>query len=392
MYDYSRQTNEELSFSDESILQVYDQSDPDWTLVGCNGEFGFAPSNYIGPASTGVATRPTLPPRAPTNDDTYDDHDSGFTTPSESPVQSPAAALAGIIQQRTGQAAASVPSVMSPPRASTYTPDASDDDEPPPSLPRRPQITSQASYDKALPRTPGGISSSHHDDSGAISGFRLYHIHEMISHMGRNRKMPTVFGINVARGLLSVASEGGGTQQEWTADKLTHYSLEGKHVFVELVRPSKSIDFHAGNKETAGEIVSVLGELAGAARAEGLREVLAIGNGTGGQKKGHMLYEFMAQGDDEVTVAVGDEVIVLDDSQSEEWWKVRRVKNGAEGVVPSSYVEVTGTASAAAAPSAPSGYSVEQNRRDEQRMTMEAVRSPIPQEVCELLSVPSGQI
>src|SRR5271155_1259790 len=47
LYDYRRQTEEELSFSEDSPLEVYDTSDPDWTLVGLDGEFGFAPSNYI---------------------------------------------------------------------------------------------------------------------------------------------------------------------------------------------------------------------------------------------------------------------------------------------------------------------------------------------------------
>jgi len=141
------------------------------------------------------------------------------------------------------------------------------------------------------------------------------------------------------------------------------------------VRPSKSIDFHAGAKDTAKEIVAALGEIAGASRAEGLREVIAAGTGTG-QKNGTMLYEFMAQGDDEVTVAAGDDVIVLDDTKSEEWWMVRRLKNGKEGVVPSSYVEITGVSSAPSASSytgVNAGKSVvEQNRLEEERMAREA--------------------
>ena len=207
----------------------------------------------------------------------------------------------------------------------------------------------------------------------------MYNIHEMVSHMGRNKKMPTTLGINIGKGLIMISPEKSrdGPSMEWTADRLTHYSIEGKHVFVELVRPSKSVDFHAGAKDTAQEIVAQLGELAGAARAGGLREVIAASAGTGaaGQKKGQMLYEFMAQGEDEVTVAVGDEVLVLDDAKSDEWWMVRRLKNGREGVVPSSYVEITGTV-----PRALDNISglnaarstVEQNRMEEERLAKEA--------------------
>jgi len=222
------------------------------------------------------------------------------------------------------------------------------------------------------------------DDDQALpspGGFHLYNIHEMVSHMGKNKKMPMTLGINIAKGMIMISPEKSrdGPQKEWTADKLTHYSIEGKHVFMELVRPSRSIDFHAGAKDTAQEIVRALGELAGIARAEGLREVIAASSGSGGgQKKGQMLYDFMAQGDDEVTVAVGDEVIVIDDVKSDEWWLVRRLKNGKEGMVPSSYVEVTGTV-----PSASQGSSaldaarstVEQNRMEEERLAREASRA-----------------
>jgi len=183
----------------------------------------------------------------------------------------------------------------------------------------------------------------------------MYNINEMVSVMGKKKKMPTTLGVNLKTGIILIAPEHAqdGPTQEWTADKMTHYSREGKHVFMELVKPSKSIDFHAGAKDTAEEIVSALGELSGAIRAEGLREVIAAGSGQL-QKKGLVLYDFMAQGDDEVTVAVGDDVVVIDDTKSEEWWLVRRVKNGKEGVVPSSYVEITESIKTPTTPITPS--------------------------------------
>jgi len=200
----------------------------------------------------------------------------------------------------------------------------------------------------------------------------------MVSVMGKRKKMPTTLGINLATGVITIAPEKtrDGPQQEWTAEKMTHYSIEGKHVFMELVKPSKSIDFHAGAKDTAQEIVASLGEMAGAVRAEGLKEVWSAASGHE-KKKGQVLYDFMAQGDDEVTVAVGDEVIILDDTKSEEWWQVKRIKNGKEGVVPSSYIEITGTI---AAPASQKGINagrstVEQNRLEEQRLAKEALKA-----------------
>lgn len=376
LYEYSRQTDEELSFKEDVQLDVFDTSDPDWTLVGLNGEYGFAPANYIEVAAGGAAPPMPARSRAASQTATQD-----YPSPAASPVQSPAAALAGIIQQKTG------PSSPSASRsAAQYTPEASDEDAPPP-MPQRP-VSQQLSPTQPRYSSQSYDAPTSPEQSSASPGrYHLYNIHEMISHMGKNKKMPTTLGINAAKGTILIAPEKSrdGPQTEWTAEKLTHYSIEGKHIFMELVKPSRSVDFHAGAKDTAAEIVSALGELAGAARAGGLREVIEASAG-GGQKKGHMLYEFMAQGDDEVTVAVGDEVIILDDVQSEEWMMVRRLKNGKEGVVPSSYVEITGAVAAASIPevAAPPPQATtrlsrkeqrEQARLEEERLAREAVKS-----------------
>jgi hypothetical protein len=51
-----------------------------------------------------------------------------------------------------------------------------------------------------------------------------------------------------------------------------------------------------------------------------------------------VLYDFTADGEDELTVAEGEDLIILE-RDSDDWWKVRNSK-GQEGVVPASYVEV----------------------------------------------------
>ncbi|KAI8456989.1 hypothetical protein BY996DRAFT_4578923 [Phakopsora pachyrhizi] len=52
------------------------------------------------------------------------------------------------------------------------------------------------------------------------------------------------------------------------------------------------------------------------------------------------LYDFDAQGDDELTVKEGDRLFVLDDVTDDDWWKCAKQSNGQEGVVPASYIEV----------------------------------------------------
>lgn len=393
LFDYTRQTDEELSFTEDVQLEVYDTSDPDWILVGLDGEYGFAPANYIelqDGSVDAVAPPPSLPRRPAEVEEEVDSPGSP-----QSPAHNPATAVANIIQQRR------LPPVFAPP-PSRFTPEASDEDEgPPPSLPTRPHSQIQLPPRRSEPvdayvpprspsPPPGPVASPPHnratftrgmddDDSNyAPGGFHMYNINEMVSVMGKRKKMPTTLGINVATGTIMIAPEKArdGPEQKWTADKMTHYSIEGKHVFLELVKPSKSLDFHAGAKDTAQEIVSMLGELSGAIRAVGLRDIILASSGQA-QKKGKVLYDFMAQGDDEVTVAVDDEVLIIDDIKSEEWWMVKRVRNGKEGVVPSSYIEITGTVEKTSSTAGiNAGRSmVDQNRLEEERLAKESLRA-----------------
>ena len=414
LYEYTRQTDEELSFAEDAQLQIYDTSDPDWILAGFNRDYGFVPANYIEMGDKGAAephyvpepepepepAAPPMPPSLPSRPAVPAQREQPQSPPlpdrqpsvSErspvSPPPGPASALAGVMQGRAASSSAQArtpPPINLPPRQRQY----SEPEEPSPALPARPRSQSTLSNDQSLKSPPPERTSSRYDYGDEPSqpvpatalvpgGFHMYNISEMVSVMGKKKKMPTTLGINLRTGVILIAYERtqDGPTQEWTADKMTHYSREGKHVFLELIRPSKSIDFHAGAKDTAEEIVSALGELAGATRAEGLREVIMAGTGKSSQKKGKVLYDFMAQGDDEVTVAAGDEVTVVDDTKSEEWWQVRRLKNGREGVVPSSYIEVVEFLPPAPALSGTSAgmSTVAQNRLDEERLFKEAVK------------------
>ncbi|CAJ0910615.1 10718_t:CDS:10, partial [Entrophospora sp. SA101] len=49
------------------------------------------------------------------------------------------------------------------------------------------------------------------------------------------------------------------------------------------------------------------------------------------------LYDFKAQGDDEISIREGDKLWIIDDVSSDDWWRCR--KGEEEGVVPSSYIK-----------------------------------------------------
>ena len=110
-------------------------------------------------------------------------------------------------------------------------------------------------YNRAVSQGQGDEESRR-----APGGFHLYNINEMVSAIGKKKKLPTTLGLNLATGTIMIAPEKSrdGPQQEWSAEKLTHYSIEGKHVFMELVRPSKSVDFHAGAKGASFRSILVL--------------------------------------------------------------------------------------------------------------------------------------
>ncbi|KAL7820511.1 cytoskeleton assembly control protein [Trichoderma aethiopicum] len=387
IYEYTRQTDEELSFPEDAALEVFDTSDEDWILAGYDGEYGFVPANYIEVQAAAPASAPA-PPAAPalpqrptsqsitTDDSTPQSEDVPAAAspvavaPAVAPAADPAAAIANVMQNRQS---------TKEPMTIRFQEPEPDDEEPirSPALPTRPRPQSQAySVSSEPPSKPDRTVESQPKGHLIPGNFHLYNINEMVSVMGKKKKMPTTLGINLLTGTILIAPERAENDppQEWTADKMTHYSREGKHVFMELVRPSKSIDFHAGAKDTAEEIVASLGELAGAARAEGIREIIAAGSQKR-QKKGTILYDFMAQGEDEVTVAAGDEVAIIDDTRSEDWWQVRRLKNGKEGVVPSSYIEFSGTITPPSGGQIPAKSLVEQNRLEEIRLTKEAMKA-----------------
>ncbi|KAM9887512.1 hypothetical protein OXX79_013578 [Metschnikowia pulcherrima] len=70
LYDYDKQTDEELSFKEGETFDLYDLADPDWLLAGNGPAYGFVPSNYVrvlsgNGASAGPAGVPAAAPIEP---------------------------------------------------------------------------------------------------------------------------------------------------------------------------------------------------------------------------------------------------------------------------------------------------------------------------------------
>lgn len=152
------------------------------------------------------------------------------------------------------------------------------------------------------------------------------------------------------------------------------------------------LHFHCGSSDTAKAIIAKL-ETSKAAAGEALEMVEATQSvasdgedeydtpaaepkavrwadssaktasaGTNGStESGKVMYDFEAQGDDELTVAENDTVTVVD-KENDEWWLVRNSR-GQEGVVPAQYIEIGGAASSSAGQQ---GYDSDDERQREE--------------------------
>ncbi|KAK9367617.1 hypothetical protein V1509DRAFT_625728 [Lipomyces kononenkoae] len=319
MYDYDRQTDEEVNLTEGAVLDVYDTSDPDWVLVGIRDEYGFAPSNYIefmseetaiaavAPAANSPLT-PVVssPPREQFQSPEQPQPESTlYAKPTYYNLQEPEAP---VDNRNTGYR-----------DAEPENDDYELDEESAPKLPSRPRME----------------SFEENSSKKSNSGFLTWNVQEVDSKRKRHKATLAIGNGSI----LFSPDRATASPQQWSITNLVSYNAEKKHVFLEFEHPSVSMDLYAGSKETASDIISAIGELVGAKKATGLREVIEA-SVPGGQKYGKALYDFDAQGDDEVTIREGDDVFILDDLKSDEWWMIRHSLSGKEGVVPSSYIEV----------------------------------------------------
>jgi hypothetical protein len=361
LYEYTQQTEEELSFQEEDLLDVYDKSDPDWALVGLNGQYGYAPANYIEKADggseeenhrlaeTAVSTVRTVERRVAFTEEPEPTAPQNPSSPRRSHLSGRESPVSPHLPDRpTSHARPSIPSPQplrgdATPVSAHSVEHARDRGRPvdgPKSQSQKPYFEdSDGSDGPGLPlQRPGEPPYRPHHDHRASSppippGFRTYPVMEVDS----KKKRAATLGVGPNR-IVLLPDKSSRPKEEWTVDDMIGYNFEGKHVFLDFNNPTRSLDLHAGSTDNAEEIISTLGELRGVRKATGLDEVIAAAKGGKKQDIGTVLYDFPAQGEDEVSVTAGDEVVILDNT-NDEWWLVRRQVNGAEGVVPSSYIE-----------------------------------------------------
>lgn len=337
MYDYDKQTEEELSFKEGEQFNVYDLNDPDWLLVGdmAGQNFGFVPANYTesGPAN---ASQPSggLPSQPPTA--------SSFAPPPVHKDRMP---------------------VLAP----EPVPELEEVEEAPPPMPTRPtgnqgftptresQLRPVQAQERIEPELPRHDKPKYEEEEnvGQEHTFDGEYFRWFIDEVDGRKKRPVV--LTIGNGLLILKpnnskklslKSASNLDNNWRIRDMHQYSNEKKHVFLEFHNPEASIELHAGTKDVADAIVAILADLKGAEAAKGLREVARAAltrTSATNRKIGRLIYDFESQGSDELMCREGDEVYIIDESKSKEWWMCERTSDGKQGVVPSAYIEILGT-------------------------------------------------
>ncbi|KAF9259485.1 hypothetical protein L218DRAFT_963517 [Marasmius fiardii PR-910] len=300
LFDYEASSAGELSIKEDETLLAFDTED-DWLLAQSTGEggrAGFVPANYV---------------------ETYTESEAHKT---------PAA-----------------PQIIVPPS------------------PPRPVST----YVDPADRVAGAKANA--DD------IKTWSVSEIDS---KGKKLKGTLGIG--NGAVFFASETSkAAVQKWQTADITSTSIEkSKHVHLDIGGTNPThLHFHAGSKDNAEAIVKKLESSKAMSSAsspkpkastsqvaeetpkkpsvhfspasptiipprepseDGEYEVTEDHQSDAGEEQVVVLYDFQADGDDELTAAEGEHLIVLE-KDGDDWWKCRNLK-GQEGVVPASYVQV----------------------------------------------------
>ncbi|GAV55791.1 hypothetical protein ZYGR_0AY01840 [Zygosaccharomyces rouxii] len=391
VYDYEEAQNpdEEITFLENELFDLFDDQDQDWLLVQSksSGAYGFIPGNYVEPAQGAPETPAAAPAPAPAPVPVAP---SG-PTPVAPPVMTPANAeelplppppqpqdATPALPARPTASDTTEPPLPKRPRDLEQTlpepplPPLRDEEEPP--LPSRPR--DRLDEDEELPPPPkparptttgrgsslGGLSGAgkERDDyrmgrriededegededeyedegyGGAYDDYGLnssdYHTWKIAEVDGRKKKKCKL----IIGGNKIIFEPADGPHEEWTIDKLTTYDNEKKHIFLDFVKPYKSLELHAGSSDTCNEIISILGEYKGAQRDPGIRE---IEEASKPKRQANVAHDFRAEAEDELTVRQGQVVYIINDKKSRDWWLCELVSSGQRGIVPADCLE-----------------------------------------------------
>ncbi|KAG1617912.1 hypothetical protein G6F46_004310 [Rhizopus delemar] len=295
-YDYQAQQEEELSFEEGDEMDLLERDDPDWYLVKhSHGQVGLAPSNYV-----------QLSEQYEIQQEEEEEHE-------EQPHAMPVAPPVNLTTPT------SIPSPVVQPVLSHST------------GPTREMITDDA---------------------------QSWTVHEY--DPVKKKKKKGKGNLFIGNGMLCYGSETDKASpvQQYPILDVKKYLFDSKNLHIEVEGDRQAIlDFQASSKSEAKAILVKISDSIRAAQTTATQvspqqQVAAPAAAIAPSaevpeaveelkcepKWGISIYDFHAEGGDELSVAENEQVYVLDYVTDDGWWRVQKV-NGEVGLVPSSYVE-----------------------------------------------------
>ncbi|KAF5369879.1 hypothetical protein D9758_001079 [Tetrapyrgos nigripes] len=378
-YDYDPQSDDEIAVKEDQIVFLLERTDDDWWKVKVknaddNGPAGLIPAAYVEQAEHSSVVKAL--------------YDYEATAPGELTIKEDEILLAFdaeddwllVQSSEDGGKVGLVPA--------NYVEPHSEEEE---AAPAAAQIV------------PPPVTSVYVDPAERVSHNKVNSVDDIktwsISELDKKGKK-TKGTLGIGNGAVFFASESSkAAVQKWQTIDITNISVEkSKHVHFDVSGATPiSLHFHAGSKDNAEAIVQKLQssralslEAASPAPAsepqpsaspakppqidvtkkasvhfspaspqiipprspspeeeEGEEEEEEEEYSTPHGADGEMavaLYDFKADGDDELTVSEGDQLVVIE-KDGDEWWKCRNV-HGQEGMVPAQYVEINASSAA----------------------------------------------
>lgn len=345
LYDYEDLQNEEeeIAFKENDTFEVFDDSDGDWLLVKTvrdnieDDEYGFIPSNYVEKIDDTVSSMP-----APVDVSSFAPPPVRFDREQIANSQSPAPQSSVDLFQpppkhKSLSEEKELPKLPNINDSYQQSNDDEPEDEAPPPKPIRPTTTGNA-Y-----KAPSQDEYRSRSEEQPNEDFESWNVQEIVDRSKKIRAKLTI-----GNTLLTFYSENspGGRPEEWSLNKLVSFDLEKKHLFLELVSPSISLELHTGNSAVGRAIYDRLCEVKGAS-SKSLSQIKSASTVSPQRKQelrekktAKVVVDFVAESSDELTITPGEKVYVINDTNSRDWTLVEKVDQpGKRGLVPSQFIQ-----------------------------------------------------
>ncbi|TFK75940.1 hypothetical protein BDN72DRAFT_831371 [Pluteus cervinus] len=360
-YDYEPQSEDEVAIKEDQILFLLERVDDDWwkVKIKTDSEEDESPAGLVPAAYVEQAEHSSIAKAL---------YDYDAAAPSETSMKEDEVLLVFgseddwmLVQAKEGGRAGYVPA--------NYVEAISEDAE------------EEPSHGIVVPPDPPRPVSTYVDPADRVASTKVkaddiktWAVSEL-DKKGKKKKGT----LGIGNGAVFFASESDKTPvQKWSTNDVANIAIEkGKHVILDIGGDNATnLHFHAGSKDNAEAIVAKLASSKALSAEPSSRspsqdipqsppkEIKQKQSVHFSQEEPEFipprededepegdvaheeedialaLYDFTADGEDELSITEGERLVILE-RDGDEWWKCRN-SDGAEGVVPASYLDVSG--------------------------------------------------